>query len=117
MSQYFENCKLNLNLAYLFNFSFKVIGVVAILHKQDNFLLVLAVVKELHDVFVLQRGLDHALLPSVSELHLINQFVFLDCFLYNGLFQGKLKIKRLRLFPGWWRGRLWWVTAVLCRFP
>ena len=70
---------------YIFNLFLEVIGGIAVLHEKHNFLVVLRIIVELYNVFVLHLRLNGAFLSRVVNLHLIHELVFLNAFFNDSL--------------------------------
>lgn len=72
--------------SYLFYLSFEIVGVIAILHEEDNIFRTFSVLVEFHDVLMLELGVDNALLSSVVYLDLVHQPALHNTLLYHILY-------------------------------
>ncbi len=71
--------------SYLLYLVFKVCCIVAVLHKEDELVMWLGVIVELHHILMLQLALDYAFLLCVAVLHLADQLVLHYALLDNSL--------------------------------
>ena len=72
-------------ITYLLYLLLKVCCIVAVLHQEDELVLRLCVIVELHHILMLQLALYDALLPGVAVLHLADQLVLHYALLDNCL--------------------------------
>ena len=72
--------------AYIFNFVFKILRIVAILHEHYYVLLIFKIIVELNNVFVFEHALNHAFLVRLPQLVFTKKFVLLDDFFYDVLY-------------------------------
>jgi hypothetical protein len=78
-------CETRVFKSYIFYFILKIIGIVAIFHQKHEFLFTFRVVIELDYIFMIELGMNGALVTRILMLCLTNEFIFLYCFSYYSL--------------------------------
>lgn len=79
--------------AYIDKFFIKIVCVIAVLHEEDKFLLVLSIFVQLNDIVMVKTRVNNTFLPSEVYTELIHQLGFIDLFLNYLLYdRGELEL-------------------------
>ena len=83
-------CLLRKHKPYLLYFLLKVSSIVAVLEQEDELVMWLGVVVELHHILVLELAMNDALLLCVAVLRFADKLILHYALLYNSLYLGEV---------------------------